>query len=320
VARTLRIPGLLDVVRARDPGEIEALAADTRLDRKFAGAGPLVNRIITGRIRRNLHVQGTPLPPVSARDAPGRAAQQADLETALTAVARGTPCDPADLDKLAMHVLGNSAPEELGPLVQQVAGRLFVPGYHGSRRSFADARLLDASVRTLNPVRRLVWWIAGSIGRARRRLAALVGNDRSGVHATGIAVHNLVHSIERMRDLASQRGALGWPSSEEALARCLSAPQSVLREAIAPGTTAAASFRPGTLVMLLLEEARARHCRRDLAFMSASWSRCPAHAWVTSLLTAVWERAVAISQGRHASRAAVEPAPLPRGVDRSVVP
>jgi hypothetical protein len=296
MARSLRIPGVIDIVRTDDPGEIEAFAADSRLDREFDGAGPLVNRIVTGRIRRNLHVEGLPLPPVAPREAPGRAAQQADLEAKLA-----TPVSQvasADLDRLALHVLGRSPPDELGPLVQQILGRLFVPDYHASAQTWADAGLLDASVRSFNPLRWLVWWFSGGVDRARQNLTTAIGYDRTGLHTTGIAVHNMTRTIERMRDLATQSNADTMPPANEAIARCLSAPKSVLREATAPGATAAGGFRRGTLVMLRLEAARAHHARRDIAFMARSWSRCPARDWVVSLLTDVWGRACAMRRAR----------------------
>jgi hypothetical protein len=294
MGKTLRIPGLIDVLRTDYPDEIAALAADSRLDRRFEGAGPLINRIITKRIRRILHVHGLPLPPVAARDAPGRAVQQADLEARLSAPAARVA--PEDIDKLAMHVLGKNPPEELGPAVQEILGRLFVPDYRASGRSWGDAQLLDASVRSFNPLRRLVWWLSGSVDRARHNLTAAIGCDPAGLHTTGIAVHNVIHTIERMRDLAAQSSPGTMPSANEAIARCLSAPKSVLREAIVPGTTAAGAFRRGTLVVLQLEAARARHARRDIAFMATSWSRCPARDWVVSLLTRAWDRACAIDR------------------------
>jgi hypothetical protein len=296
MAKTLRIAGLVDILWTDDPGEIEALSADSRLDRKFEGAGPLVNRIVTKRIKRTMYVRGVPLPPVAPRDAPGRAAQQADLEARLDA--GGARVAPVDLDKLAMHVLGKSPPDELGPLVQQVLGRLFVPNYRASEQSWADAKLLDASVRSFNPLRQLIWWITGAVDRARQNLATAIGNDRAGLHTTGIAVHNVVDSIERMRAFATQSNAGDMPSAEEAIARCLTAPKSVLREAVTPGMTTAGAFRRGTLVMLRLEPARARHYHSDIAFMATSWSRCPAHHWVVSLLTDVWNRACAIARGQ----------------------
>ena len=50
MARRYRIPGLIDLTFVSDPEEIRALAADPALDRRFLRRGPLVNRLIAGRI------------------------------------------------------------------------------------------------------------------------------------------------------------------------------------------------------------------------------------------------------------------------------
>ena len=62
MTRRLRIPGLVDLVRIDDPAMIAAASADPRLDRDFTGKGPLINRWIVGRIRRNLRTPNAPLP------------------------------------------------------------------------------------------------------------------------------------------------------------------------------------------------------------------------------------------------------------------
>jgi len=51
--------------------------------------------------------------------------------------------------------------------------------------------------------------------------------------------------------------------------------------------------RPGTLVVLELDAARARTPGRDLELMTGTWAQCPAAAFVPALLRVVWERAVA---------------------------
>src|SRR3954468_10771896 len=117
--KELRIPGLLDVLRADKPEAILTLAQDDRLDRRFEGTGPLLNRIIARHIHRVLQVDGVPLPPVSARDAPGRAAKQKELEASLAFVADRPPCNETHLDGLAEHVLGRRSAAELPPLVQE---------------------------------------------------------------------------------------------------------------------------------------------------------------------------------------------------------
>jgi hypothetical protein len=289
----LRILALVDLLRADSPEAIGTLAADDRLDRRFDDAGPLFNRMLARRIRHLLRVDGVPLPPVAARDSPGRAERQAELEAALEPAPGRLPCDETHLEGLTAHVLGRSAPQAMGPLVQEVVGRLFLPDFRGTAESWDATGLLDAAVRSFNPLRQLVWLLTGRVERARRLLAERVGGDPAALHSIGIAVHNLVRSFERMRELAAGPDAVRRLSTEAAVAQCLAAPDSVLRQAVAPGATTAGSFRRGTIVLLELEAARARSLRRDVAFMTGSWSRCPAHRWVPALLAAVWDRVAA---------------------------
>ena len=50
MSRSLRIPGLIDLVRADTRSDIRGLANDSRLDRRFEARGPLINRILVERI------------------------------------------------------------------------------------------------------------------------------------------------------------------------------------------------------------------------------------------------------------------------------
>lgn len=292
MGRPLRIPGLVDILWVETPEEIGLLAADQRLDRRFGPGGPLLNRVIVGRVRRVLRLGTVPLPTVAPRDAPGRAARQAALEAELRPLLP-QPADARHLDALAAHVLGRRDRLALGPLVQEVVGRLFQPDYRGTPESWEAACLLDAAVRSFNPFRQLAWRLTGRIGRARKLLAERVASDPAALHATGIAVHNLVHAFERMRGIASRPWAARGLTADTVVSRCLAAPESVLRQATAHGTTAAGAFRPGTVVVLGLETGRAASLRRDVAFLAGHWSRCPATDWVPALLAAVWERVAA---------------------------
>lgn len=292
MARHVRIPMIADVVLTDDPKEIRVLAADTRLDRTFAQRGPLLNRLIVRRIRGALAFRGSPLPPVAPRDAPGRAAAQAALESRLGSLTE--PCSPEQLSELADHMTGRRDPAALPALVQAVVGSLFVAEYRPAAGRWRAARLLDAGVRSNNLVRRLWWIVTGDISRAREQLAKAVGNDPSGLHATGVAVHNLVASFEAMRDLLAQPWSACSMTTESAVARCLSAPSAVLRQADAHMITAAAELRRNTIVVCDLNAAHAREPSGDTAFMIESWSRCPAASWVTALLSAVWTQAVGV--------------------------
>jgi hypothetical protein len=287
VTKSLRIPGILDLVLVDEAEAILALARDRRLDRDYRPGGQVLNRLLIRRIRRVLHLDGAPLPPVAPRGGERPAARQAEIEAQLDVGS----CSEAHLQALAESVLGRPDARSPGPLVQEILGRLFRPGYVADAKSFEDACLLDAAVRSNNPLRQLYWWASGRIVQSRGRLAERAGNDAAALHTTAIAVHNLVGALQRMRELAARPGALGRIPAAQAASRCLVAPEGVLRQARSLGRTAQADFRPGTLVLLRLESARARTLRHDLAFMSDTWSRCPAAHWVPRLLAAVWERA-----------------------------
>ncbi len=296
MSRTFRIPGTLDLLIVDEPGTILAMSRDQRLDRDFTSKGPLFNRIAARRIRRVLALDGEPFPAVAPHGPDRPSPAQNALEERLDKLQ--PPCPGAQLQTLADYVLGQSEERPLGPLVQEVLGRLFVPDYAANAESFEDARLLDAAARSNNPLRQALWRMTGRIELARQRLAERAENDLAALHTTAIAVHNLVRAFERMRALAQHPGALRRIPSAEAASRCLAAPNSIVRQATAAGSMEEGSFRPGTLVLFRLERARDRSLRHDVAFMTTSWSRCPAHAWVPRLLSAVWESA-ALDQERE---------------------
>jgi hypothetical protein len=76
--RALRI--LVDLIRTDDPVQIRAFAQDQRLDRNFTSNGPLLNRMLTRKVRRVLALDGVPLPSVVSRNDVGRAHAQAELQ------------------------------------------------------------------------------------------------------------------------------------------------------------------------------------------------------------------------------------------------
>ena len=56
MARHIRVPGIVDVVLVSDPAEIRALNDHAKIDRNFIPRGPIINRLIVGRIRRFLRL------------------------------------------------------------------------------------------------------------------------------------------------------------------------------------------------------------------------------------------------------------------------
>ena len=83
MCRSLRIPGLIDLVRADTRADIRGLADDARLDRKFEPRGPLINRLLVLRIRNVLRLADVPLPSVAPRDDARRMRAQEELRRRL---------------------------------------------------------------------------------------------------------------------------------------------------------------------------------------------------------------------------------------------
>jgi hypothetical protein len=295
MGRSIHIPGLVDIKKIDDKADIRTLSLDTRLDRRFEPRGPLVNRFLMHRINGALRVEGKPLPAVAPRGDAERASCQAALRHRLDP-ANSTLWDDATVAALVAAVRGEPGAPEIGPAAQQAVGRLFAFNYIGDRASWQAAKDLDDAVRTRNPLRSIQLHITGRLRRARKLLARRVDGDLAGVHGTGIAVHNLVRGFETMRDLWRERHPR--PSADEAVARCLFAPQMVMRQATEKGGTLAGEVRRGTLLMYQLDTIRAHAPGADVVFMAGTWAECPAVAFVPALLRVVWERAVASEEGR----------------------
>jgi hypothetical protein len=291
MTRRLRIPGLVDLVRIDDPAMIAAASADPRLDRDFTGKGPLINRWIVGRIRRNLRTPNAPLPSALPRNYPGRVEQQAALQSRLENLVAQGSVGSEHVAELAAHVRGERGDKTLGPLVQETIGRLFVKDYRATSETWRAACVLAAAPRNVNPLRALYWALTGAVGRARRVLSEAAGGDTAGVHATTVAVHTLVRNLEAMRELWSQPGARERMSAETAVIRSLRAPESVPRRWSKAASTVWGNLPEGALTLFELDAARARDPDADTVFLAASWSHCPAAGWTTALLKAVWQRA-----------------------------
>lgn len=287
----IRVPGLIDVLRVDDATQIDSLAQDTRMDRQYVPRGPLVNRIILKRIRRVLQVDGVPLPPVSPRGEQRPLPSQRATEERLDGlIAQGF--NEADVEALASWVRG-STDGAVGPLLQQVVGRLFVPGYQADAESWAAAEVLGRAPSDFNPVRMLLWGITHRVEHARALIAGKVAGDPTGVHATGVAIHNMVSGLKAMKAAFADTEARTRLSVAAAVAVAVVAPRQVVRQPTVAGSSSAGAFSADTLVLLGLEKANRADPGYDTAFMDGAWSECPARRWVPALYAAVWRRALA---------------------------
>src|SRR6516162_8852948 len=148
MSRSLRIPGLVDLIQADVRSDIRGLADDTRLDRSFDPSGPLINRILVQRIRNVLRIDGMTLPSVAPRGDAQRLRAQDILRRRLDP-AGGTPLwDEETIADLVSAVRSAPGAPALGSATQQAIGRLFASDYKASPESWAAAGVLDAAVHT----------------------------------------------------------------------------------------------------------------------------------------------------------------------------
>ncbi len=283
----LNIPGIIDVLRVDTATGINEIADDIRFDRRFVKRGPWLNRIIFGRIGTILTFDGVPLPPVAERGGTRPLASQLETEAKLNAII-STGLSGPDVDALAAYVRGEGDKARIGALAQQVVGRLFEPTYRADAQSWAAAKVMGQAPSSFNPAKRLYWWVTGAIDKARALLADKVNYDPTGLHATGVAIHNLVDAFIKMRALYADVATREHHSVEAAVATSMVAPKQVVRQPVQAGLCSEGEFNANTLVLLQLQKANAADPGYDTSLMVGSWSQCPAHKWVPALLGAVW--------------------------------
>lgn len=292
MSRLIRIPWLVDIAIIDEPNSIKALNGEERIDRNFAKRGPLVNCLLQARLFRSMKVGKHLLPAFRPRHDEERAKAQAELAKRLNRMSKRPSWSDDDLAPLAAHVRGGDDTEALGIAVQQLVGRLFVPDYLATTASYEAACLLDAYPRA-NPIKSLWWRLSGRLDGARGRLSRLAGDDPHAIHATSIALHNIVVAIKRMHALyadPTRRANLGPDTTVQS---CLSAPPRLIRRVREDVSLPDVEqpLRENGLVVFELKDAHVRTGATGDAFMAESWSACPAAALVSSLLVAVWQQA-----------------------------
>jgi hypothetical protein len=285
------IPGLVDVIKVDQPAGILQIARDGTVDRAFGSGKPLLNSLLVRRILGVLSYNGHRFPTMSARQAIRREIQQDALWQKLNAAAPDIRAAPADLEPLAVWIRDSSLDIAVGPLVQQVIGRLFSPTFEAGEVTWAAAQIIAASLAPGNALRNLAWKVTGKVTRAKALLASMVGGDLAGVHAVSVAIHNVVRGLDRMRDLYLDTSMRQTLTPEMASQRCLFAPSVVLRQATSSGTVGGCPYAAGTLLLLELEKARQASGDESMIFLADTWSRCPAEQWVPAMLEGVWRRA-----------------------------
>jgi hypothetical protein len=116
---------------------------------------------------RIFSVNGRLFPTMLPLTNPSRAAAQDALWTKLNAKADEVKHGPAELEPLAEWVRGSGTAEQLGLLVQQSVGRLFVETFTATEESWAAACMMLEAAGSSNVLKMLGWHVSGRQSRPK---------------------------------------------------------------------------------------------------------------------------------------------------------
>jgi hypothetical protein len=287
----IRIPGIVNIFKVRQPEEIKLLAQDPRIDRKFNLSTCPINWVLLKRSLAVLSFEGRRFPTMTPREVVQRQSDRESLRNALNERTGAISAGPEELEPLANWVRGVGAEQQIGVLTQQLLGRLFSPTFQASEDSWTAAKVLVAAPRSWKLPAIVGWLVSGRVKQAKRLLAGMVGGNLSAVNAVGIAVHNVVKGMRLLRALYADTAIRSSLSHAEAARQCLFAPVSLYRQATEAGEIDGCPFQKNSLFVLEIGTASRQSGGLPLVFMDGTWSRCPAAEWVPAMFEGVWRRA-----------------------------
>jgi hypothetical protein len=288
----ITIPGIVRLAWLTDPDEVVAANAGGVVQRSLSGFGGVAHRSIAAKLAVFRTADGDIWPAFRDRGDPLRRDRQIGLENALAHTKALLKRVAPETGALAAYVRSGSSNRPPEIIVQQMVGRLFFADYAASEESYDAARALQTWVSG-GPIKSFLLKFSGELERALDLIVTLARGDTSCAHATAIAMHNMVDTIERMRRLARTGDNLANLSPQEAVASALRAPKQVVRETRDAGRVCGMYLGARTLIVLRLERARRQKPEAGIEFFAKGWNQCPAHAIVPALLADLWKKAKA---------------------------
>lgn len=281
----LRIPDVIDVVLVSDPDQIQWLNQHADVRRPLDPKASWLHRFIEGRLSSDLGFHGARLPVFLPREDLARADRQKRLDERLED-ARGNPGE--ERDEIAAYVSGKKDADEIGVIVQQWCGKLFLAQYRAARDTYEAGKLL-AGWASAPPWRTWKDRVSGRLARAKEVVDTAAEGDLHCVHGTSIGMENVARTVRKLRKAAQDPAKQKLPP-DDALRECLTAPPAVLRGC---AREIAAPFldQPLTelsIVVFLVARAFQTSGDFDVAFLADGWSRCPAHRVIPEMLRSVW--------------------------------
>lgn len=298
MAIRITIPGILRLIFFKKPNEILAINDSSMVQRSLSGRGGLFQRSTAEKFAIFRTPDGEIWPAFCNRLDPLRAKHQRELEAALADISGLLARLAPEIAALATYICSGRADRPQEVIIQQMVGRLFFSDYAASEESYDAANTLQTWL-TGGPVKAYLLKLNGALQRALDQIIGLARGNTSCAHATALAMHNMVKSIELMRELARKDNNLKELSPRQAVTRTLRAPERVVREARDGGSVGNIRLHARSLVIFCVEAARLQSLDIGFGFFASEWNRCPAHAIVPALLAEIWQQAKTIS-ARHA--------------------
>jgi hypothetical protein len=308
MARHLRIPGLIDLFTADEAASIRSLDAHPRIDRVFDKEGPLVTRVLRGRIRSVFHIDGRLWPAFLPRGDEGRRKDSEALHIRLSGNARRRGFDAEALERLAVLLVDRDADRPvIGEALQQAVGRAFNQTFHATRQTYDAADVL-ANWPQAGIFKALALRLSGALRRARRTILEAARGDPYCAHAISLALPNMIATFERMRAMRLVTSDPAQIRSDAAAARSLRGPKTLIRGvrplALPPDPRLALRtpnvkidvpetrkpLRRGAIVRF--DRGDAQSIDRRLVFSEGGWAACPARDWVPDLFAEIWRRSL----------------------------
>lgn len=307
MARHIRLFGLASLVTTDDPQEIDVFLQHPALDRDYAVAGPLINRIVTSTVKRQFSINGKYWLSLRARHDPERKASQSALRERLDGISAAASWSPDAIAALGAYVEGRGSREAAMAALAYGAAHPFRSMTPGADSGFSIPQYTQIFTlyqrinrsRSALSVRGIFIRLNGGHTRARNALLRFMGGDLNGLHSVAVTLDNAIPILENMREAFAalrRRKTPGAKSASHTLtapfpwAEVRSAPVLVLRQSrqhvSVPYLTN--PVPANTLFMLRMRDSLAASPAGGYELATQHWSYCPATRYLHAFFGAVW--------------------------------
>ncbi len=302
MARYVRLFGLASLVIVDHDREIEALNQHPALERDFESRGPLVNRMIVSRLKRQFTLDNQFMLSMRPKGDKERQNNQKNLKEKLDRFADTKDWSEEAIAALVVYILtGKEKDLAYAALTYVTAYPFQTEGATVSTLPFDEVEYLRLfelykrlrEIRRPFSLRGMFSRMTLGTQRAKKQLLESVGGDENGLHALETTLDNSLPILENLRTLAQETIKGRKKSVPFNWVSIRTAPVIVLRQIKQDFTLPFVDHRvpPFTLVIMRMRDSVKLDSNAGFEFAAGHWSACPAHHYVLSLFETVWSKA-----------------------------